>query len=96
MIEYQNESIGLHDLLEKFYASHTWNSNISISSLSLLFIDEDGLKEKSKNIPVCICVCGGLAFLWDSDGIPSSSLVLVNTMAATLLFADKLEALCRN
>ena len=60
MGESQNESIGLHEFLGKFHASHTWNLNIFISSLSPLAIDEDGLKEESKNISMCVYTLGGL------------------------------------
>lgn len=32
--EYQNESLGLHELLEEFYEAHTWNLNfLSLSEV---------------------------------------------------------------
>lgn len=55
-----NMKVGLHKLLEKFYASRSWNLNIFISSPSLLLISEDGLKENSKNISMYVFICGGL------------------------------------
>lgn len=51
--------VGLHKLLEKFYASRSWNLNIFISSPSLLLISEDGLKENSKNISMYVLYVGG-------------------------------------